>query len=126
MRHGTRHDSPENMRKTRRSSSLSVISARGNPSEFTAPAAGRRLTGHVRFRVARDGCPPSQTKERVMTSSTIGSGLRRVLSLLGVLALALTGVMATSSGKARAASSVQVFVGYADTLRANAANFPTP
>src|SRR6266853_6296524 len=61
-----------------------------------------------------------------MTSSTNGSGLRRILTLLGVLALALTGVVGLSPGKARAASSVEVFVGYADTLRAAATNFPTP
>src|SRR5512139_1536954 len=59
------------------------------------------------------------------TSSTISSGLRRILTLFTVVALALVGV-AVGSGKARAASNVQVFVGYADTLRASPTNFPTP
>lgn len=54
------------------------------------------------------------------------TGLRRVLALLGMLALALAGVVGVSPGRAAAASNVQVFLGYADNLRANPANFPTP
>lgn len=68
-----------------------------------------------------------------MTTSTVlspasgpAAALRRLLAYLGVLALALTGVTVAAAGPAHAASNVQVYVGYADTLRANPVNFPTP
>ena len=57
-------------------------------------------------------------------------GLRKALAFLGMLALTLTALVAGAPARAAsgapAASSVQVFVGYADTLRASPANFPTP
>lgn len=49
----------------------------------------------------------------------------RLVALLAA-ALALTGVVALPAAPAFAASNVQVFVGYADNLRANPADFPTP
>jgi hypothetical protein len=59
---------------------------------------------------------------------------RGFLAFLGILALALSAVVAGPLAKAHAAtggtpaaaSSVQVFVGYADNVRANPNNFPTP
>jgi hypothetical protein len=48
------------------------------------------------------------------------------LAALLAAALALIGVVALPAAPAFAASNVQVFVGYADNLRANPANFPTP
>ena len=51
--------------------------------------------------------------------------LRKPLTFLGVLALALMSVFLPAV-KANAASNVQVFLGYADNLRADPANFPTP
>jgi hypothetical protein len=57
----------------------------------------------------------------------------RLLMLLGVALLVVLGMVTpamSASAAARpaapAASEVQVFVGYADTLRANPVNFPTP
>lgn len=50
----------------------------------------------------------------------------RWLSVLVTGALALTGVVAVSAAPASAVTGVQVYVGYADTLRANPNNFPTP
>ena len=48
------------------------------------------------------------------------------LAALLAAALALIGVVALPAAPAFAAANVQVFVGYADNLRANPANFPTP
>ena len=48
------------------------------------------------------------------------------LAALLAATLALIGVVALPAAPAFAASNVQVFVGYADNLRANPANFPTP
>jgi len=56
----------------------------------------------------------------------IRSALARWPALLLTAALAVTGVVALPAAPASAASDVQVFVGYADNLRANPANFPTP
>ncbi len=60
----------------------------------------------------------------------IVDGLRaavpRWLAVLVTGALAFTGVVAVSAAPASAASGVQVYVGYADDLRATPANFPTP
>jgi hypothetical protein len=50
----------------------------------------------------------------------------RWLAVLVTGALAFTGVVAVAAAPASAASGVQVYVGYADTLRANPTNFPTP
>ena len=50
----------------------------------------------------------------------------RWLAVLVTGALALAGVVAVSAAPALAAPGVNVYVGYADTLRANPANFPTP
>src|SRR5436305_9440412 len=50
----------------------------------------------------------------------------RWLAVLVTGALALTGVVAVAAAPASAASGVQVYVGYADTLRASPTNFPTP
>jgi hypothetical protein len=63
-----------------------------------------------------------------MSRETIGVRLpvRRSLALLGVAALLLLAVVLSPPRPALAASNVQVFVGYADTLRANPAMFPTP
>jgi hypothetical protein len=69
--------------------------------------------------------------------SNNGHGLRRTTALLGVLALVLMAVFlpsvkadaasnAASNITSHAPSTVQVFVGYADNLRANPTNFPTP
>jgi hypothetical protein len=58
--------------------------------------------------------------------------LPRLLALLGMVGLALLTVVAptrpaaAASAKPAANASVQVFVGYADNLRANPNNFPTP
>lgn len=46
--------------------------------------------------------------------------------MLVTAALACAGVVALPAAPALAASNVQVFVGYADNLRANPVNFPTP
>jgi len=54
------------------------------------------------------------------------SRLPRRLALLVTAALAFAGVVALPAAPASAASGVQVFVGYADNLRANPAKFPTP
>ena len=40
--------------------------------------------------------------------------------------LLAAGVLASATQQAHASGGVQVFVGYADTIRANPANFPTP
>lgn len=56
----------------------------------------------------------------------IRSALPRRLALLVTAALAVAGVVALPAATAFAASSVQVFVGYADNARANPTNFPTP
>ena len=52
--------------------------------------------------------------------------LPRRLTVLVTAALALAGVVALPAAPALAASNVQVFVGYADNLRANPLDFPTP
>jgi hypothetical protein len=56
--------------------------------------------------------------------------LRRVLptwlTVLVTAMLAVAGAVAVSAAPASAATGVQVSVGYADNLRANPANFPTP
>jgi hypothetical protein len=56
----------------------------------------------------------------------IRSTLPRWLASLVAAALAVAGVLALPAAPASAASNVQVFVGYADNLRADPANFPTP
>ncbi|HEV3171289.1 MAG TPA: Ig-like domain repeat protein, partial [Actinocrinis sp.] len=50
----------------------------------------------------------------------------RWFAVLVTAALAFTGVAAVTAAPASAASSVDVYVGYADNLRANPTNFPTP
>jgi len=54
----------------------------------------------------------------------------RLLMLLGAALLVVLGMVTPASAASRpaapAASEVQVFVGYADTLRANPTDFPTP
>jgi len=57
---------------------------------------------------------------------SIRSALPRRLGPLVAVALAAAGVTAVSAAPASAASGVQVFVGYADNLRANPVAFPTP
>src|SRR2546429_7988666 len=61
---------------------------------------------------------------------TLSSGTRmagtRLLALLGAAALVLVAVALSPVRPASAASNVEVSVGYADTLRANVNNFPTP
>jgi hypothetical protein len=52
--------------------------------------------------------------------------LPRWLVVLTTAAMAASGVVAATAAPASAASSVDVYVGYADTLRANPTNFPTP
>lgn len=59
---------------------------------------------------------------RVLRNSRLGGRLAALLAA----ALALVGVVALPAAPAFAASNVQVFVGYADNLRADPANFPTP
>ena len=54
------------------------------------------------------------------------SALPRRFAMLVTAALALAGVVALPAAPALAASNVQVFVGYADNLRANPVDFPTP
>ena len=56
----------------------------------------------------------------------VRTAVPRWLAVLVTGALALTGVVAVSAAPASAASSVQVFVGYADSLNATPKNFPTP
>jgi hypothetical protein len=46
--------------------------------------------------------------------------------MLVTAALAFAGVVALPSAPALATSSVEVYVGYADDLRANPVDFPTP
>jgi Bacterial Ig-like domain (group 3) len=60
------------------------------------------------------------------TASGFRSSWPRLLSLLGMTFLVLLGVVVAPVRPAYAASNVQVSVGYADNLRANAAQFPTP
>ncbi|ACU74816.1 Ig domain protein group 1 domain protein [Catenulispora acidiphila DSM 44928] len=60
-----------------------------------------------------------------MMSATT-TGLRRALAFLGMLALACAAVVVGPAGRAHAAANVAVQVGYADNLRANPNNFPTP
>ena len=52
--------------------------------------------------------------------------LPRWLVVLTTVAMATSGIVAATAAPASAATSVDVYVGYADTLRANPANFPTP
>ena len=53
------------------------------------------------------------------------AGTRLALTFTAAAALALTGAVWTAA-PAHAAGGVEVFVGYADNLRANPTNFPTP
>jgi hypothetical protein len=57
---------------------------------------------------------------------SIRSAPRRWLAPLVALALAAAGAVALPAAPAFAASDVQVFVGYADNLRADPGQFPTP
>jgi hypothetical protein len=50
----------------------------------------------------------------------------RLLAVLAAAGVVLMAMALSPPRRALAASGVQVFVGYADTLRSNAANFPTP
>ncbi len=52
--------------------------------------------------------------------------LPRWLVVLTTVAMAASGVVAATAAPASAASGVDVYVGYADTLRAHPQNFPTP
>ncbi|GAA1993706.1 Ig-like domain-containing protein [Catenulispora subtropica] len=58
--------------------------------------------------------------------SVSSNSMRRALAFLGMVVLALSAVALGPAGKARAAANVAVELGYADDLRANPANFPTP
>ncbi|NUR28297.1 MAG: Ig-like domain repeat protein [Catenulispora sp.] len=58
--------------------------------------------------------------------SATSSSTRRALAFLGMLVLMLAAVAVGPAAKARAAANVEVQVGYADNLRANPNNFPTP
>jgi Bacterial Ig-like domain (group 3) len=60
------------------------------------------------------------------TASGFGVSWRRLVSLLGMTFLVLLGVAVAPVRPAYAAPNVQVFVGYADDLRANPTHFPTP
>ncbi|WP_370358720.1 choice-of-anchor P family protein [Catenulispora sp. MAP12-49] len=52
--------------------------------------------------------------------------MRRALAFLGMLVLSCAAVVAGPAVRAHAAADVAVQLGYADNLRANPANFPTP
>ena len=54
------------------------------------------------------------------------TALPRWFAVLTTAALAASGVVAATAAPASAAAGVNVYVGYADTLRADPANFPTP
>jgi hypothetical protein len=58
--------------------------------------------------------------------SATSSTMRRALAFLGMLVLTLAAVAVGPAAKARAAANVAIELGYADDLRANPANFPTP
>lgn len=58
--------------------------------------------------------------------SSIRTAVPRWLAALVTVALSLTGVVAIAAAPASAATGVQVYLGYADTLRANPDHFPTP
>ena len=60
------------------------------------------------------------------TIRLLRAAVPRWLAVLVTAALAFTGVVAVTAAPASAASSVDVYVGYADNLRANPVNFPTP
>jgi hypothetical protein len=54
------------------------------------------------------------------------TALPRWLVVLTTAAMAASGVVAATAAPASAATGVDVYFGYADTLRANPTNFPTP
>jgi hypothetical protein len=70
------------------------------------------------------------TRRSSTTTATVPRAVPRWLAALIAFALGLTGVMVAAVAEAAPAAAadagVQVYVGYADTLRPNPANFPTP
>jgi len=58
--------------------------------------------------------------------SAASISVRRAFAFLGMLVLTFAAVVVAPAGRAHAAANVAVQVGYADNLRANPANFPTP
>jgi len=58
--------------------------------------------------------------------SAASISVRRALAFLGMLALTFAAVVVAPASRAHAAANVAVQVGYADNLRANPNNFPTP
>ena len=58
--------------------------------------------------------------------SGVTISVRRALAFLGMLVLTCAAVVVAPAGRAHTAANVAVQVGYADTARANPANFPTP
>jgi len=54
------------------------------------------------------------------------SGVRKAVAFFGMLLLAFATVVAAPASRAHAAANVTVQLGYADNLRANPTNFPTP
>ncbi|MBS2539061.1 Ig-like domain-containing protein [Catenulispora sp. NF23] len=59
-----------------------------------------------------------------MSASSIS--VRRALAFLGMLVLTAAALVVAPAGRAHAAANVAVQLGYADNLRANPNNFPTP
>jgi hypothetical protein len=60
------------------------------------------------------------------TIRKFSTALPRWLAALTTVALAASGVVAATAAPASAAAGLNVYVGYADTLRPNPTNFPTP